>query len=30
MFPFFGVVVDKAVDPKKIVKAGAQFAGGGG
>jgi len=24
------VVVDKAVDPKKIVKAGAQFAGGGG
>ncbi len=30
MFPFFGVVVDKDTDPKKIVKAGAQFAGGGG
>jgi hypothetical protein len=30
MFPFFGVVVDKNTDPKKIIKAGAQFAGGGG
>jgi hypothetical protein len=30
MFPFFGVVVDKSVDPRKIIRAGAQFAGGGG
>jgi hypothetical protein len=30
MFPFFGVVVDKSVDPKKIIKSGARFAGGGG
>jgi hypothetical protein len=29
MFPFFGVVVDKSVDPRKVIKTGAQFAGGG-
>jgi hypothetical protein len=30
MFPFFGVVVDKNVDPRKIIKAGARLPGGGG
>jgi hypothetical protein len=33
MFPFFGVVVDKDTDPKKIIKiikTGAVFSGGGG
>jgi len=30
MFPFFGVVVDKDADPRKIIKPGARFAGGGG
>jgi hypothetical protein len=28
MFPFFGVVVDKNVDPKKVVKRGAVQASG--
>ncbi len=30
MFPFFGVVVDKDADPRKIVKLGAVAPNGGG
>jgi hypothetical protein len=30
MFPFFGVVVSKDTDPRKIIKTPFQFAGGGG
>ena len=30
MFPFFGVVVPKDTDPRKIIKSAFQFAGGGG
>ena len=30
MFPFFGVVVDKDADPRKIIKSSFSFAGGGG
>jgi len=28
MFPFFGVVVDKNADPKKVIRRGAVQAGG--
>jgi hypothetical protein len=28
MFPFFGVVVDKDVDPKKILSGGGPRPGG--
>jgi hypothetical protein len=30
MFPFFGVVVPKNTDPRKIIKSAFEFAGGGG
>jgi hypothetical protein len=30
MFPFFGVVVDRSTDPRKIVKVANQFGPGGG
>jgi hypothetical protein len=30
MFPFFGVVVPRETDPRKIIKTDFQFAGGGG
>jgi hypothetical protein len=28
MFPFFGVVVDKNTDPRKIINFGGAFSGG--
>ena len=30
MFPFFGVVVPKDADPRKLIKSANTFAGGGG